>query len=59
MTEKVYTSKEINEKTNKYFMQYMEIFKNDKMSFAEFTLMKSVVSEIQFLFDEKNNGDVE
>ena len=40
MTEKSYTSKEINKKMNEYFLQYMDIFKADKMSFAEFTLYK-------------------
>lgn len=57
MTEKTYTSKEINEKTNEYFLQYMDIFKADKMSFAEFTLIKSVITDLQVLFD--SDGDVE
>lgn len=57
MTEKTYTSKEINEKTNKYFLQYMDIFKADKMSFAEFTLIKSIITDLQILFD--SDGDVE
>lgn len=57
MTEKTYTSKEINEKTNEYFLQYVDIFKADKMSFAEFTLIKSVITDLQVLFD--SGGDVE
>ena len=57
MTEKTYTSKEINEKTNEYFLKYLDIFKADKMSFAEFTLIKSVITDLQVLFD--SGGDVE
>ena len=57
MTEKTYTSKEINEKTNEYFLQYVDIFKADKMSFAEFTLIKNVIIDLQVLFD--SGGDVE
>ena len=56
MTEKTYTSKEINKKTNEYFLQYGEIFKVGKMSFAEFTLIKSVITDLQVLFD--SDGDV-
>ena len=56
MTEKTYTSKEINEKTNEYFLQYANIFNADKMSFAEFTLIKSVITDLQLLFD--SGGDV-
>lgn len=57
MTEKTYTSKEINEKTNEYFLQYVDIFKADKMSFAEFTLIKSVITDLQVLFD--SDGDID
>ena len=57
MTEKTYTSKEISEKTNKYFLKYLDIFKADKMSFAEFTLIKNVIIDLQVLFD--SGGDVE
>ena len=52
MSEKTYTSEEINEKTNKYFLQYVDIFKADKMSFVEFTLIKSVITDLQVLFSE-------
>lgn len=57
MSEKTYTSEEINEKTNEYFLQYANIFKADKMSFAEFTLIKTVITDLQVLFD--SDGDVE
>ena len=57
MTEKKYTSEEINEKMNEYFLQYANIFKVDKMSFAEFTLIKSVIIDLQVLFD--SDSDVE
>ena len=57
MTEKRYTSEEINKKMNEYFLQYFDIFNADKMSFAEFTLIKSVITDLQVLFD--SDGDVE
>ena len=54
MTEKKrYTSKEINEKTNKYFENFfIQLFKNDKISFADFNLVKSVITDIQLLFGD-------
>lgn len=52
MSEKTYTSKEINKKMNEYFLTYFDIFNADKMSFAEFTLIKQVITELQVLFDE-------
>lgn len=52
MTEKTFTSKEINKKTQEYFKQYMELYMDDKMSFAEFTLIKSIIMEIQAKFEE-------
>lgn len=57
MTEKSYTSKEINKKMNEYFLTYLDIFNADKMSFAEFTLIKSVITDLQILFG--SDGDVE
>lgn len=57
MTEKSYTSKEINKKMNEYFLTYLDIFNADKMSFAEVTLIKSVITDLQILFD--SDGDVE
>lgn len=56
MTEKSYTSKEINKKMNEYFLTYLDIFYADKMSFAEVTLIKSVITDLQILFD--SDGDV-
>ena len=55
MTEKTFTQKEINELTNRVFIQYHRIFEADKMSFEQWLLAKSIVTEIQVMFD----GDVE
>ena len=52
MTEKTFTSKEINKKIAEYFKQYMKLYVNDKMSFAEFSLIKSTLTDIQLLFSE-------
>lgn len=59
MTKKTYTSKEINIKTNKLVMEYSELFSADKMSFAEYNLITSIITRVQLLFDEKSDGDSE
>lgn len=55
MTEKRFTQSEINEITNKVFIQYHKIFQADKMSFEQWLLIKSIITEIQVMLD----GDVE
>ncbi len=57
MTKKTYTSKEINEKMNEYFLTYLDVFNADKMSFAEVTLIKSVITDLQVLFDSGDDVD--
>ena len=53
MTEKKqFTSEEINIRTNNYFKSYSELFKHDKISFADFNLVKSVITDIQLLFGD-------
>ena len=55
MTEKRFTQSEINEITNKVFIQYHKIFQADKMSFEQWLLIKTIITEIQVMLD----GDVE
>ena len=52
MTEKTFTPKEINKKIEEYFEQYGKLYMKDKMSFAEFSLIKSTLTDIQLLFSE-------
>lgn len=56
MTEKTYTLSELNELTNKLWLQYVEIYREDRMSFKEYTLIENIFMKIQFLFE--NGGEV-
>lgn len=53
MTEKKFTIEEMYIYTNKLLCDYAVLFKNNKMSFAEFILIKSIVMEIQAKFEEE------
>lgn len=57
MSEKSFTMSEINERTNLLFMDYVNLYKADKMSFAEYTLIENVIIKIQGLFSEDVNKD--
>jgi len=63
MAEKTFTQEEINRTINEYFEPYMRLYMNDKISFAEFVLIKGTLTDIQFLFSDLddykqfNNGD--
>lgn len=52
MTEKQFTIEEMYTHTNKLLWDYVTLFKNNKISFAEFTLIKSTIMEIQAKFEE-------
>lgn len=39
--------------TSSLLITYKQLFKKDKMSFAEFTLVKSIIGEIQWKYSEK------
>ena len=52
MTEKQFTIEEMYIHTNTLLIDYGTLFKNNKMSFAEFTLIKNVIMEIQAKFEE-------
>ena len=57
MTEKTYTSTEINSKTNDLMIAYAKHYSDGKMSFAEFTLIENVIMRVQLLFHD--GGDKE
>ena len=57
MTKKRFTLEEINETTNKLFIKYIELFKNNQISFHEYTIIQNIIMMIQCAFEEK--GDVE
>ena len=57
MTEKRFSSEEINDKTNELVELYFKHYRDGKMSFAEFTLVENVIMRVQLLFYDK--GDVE
>lgn len=54
MTEKTYTVSELNELTNKLWLQYVDIYRDDRMSFNEYILIENIFMKIQFLFE---NGE--
>lgn len=55
MTEKTYTLSELNELTNKLWLQYANIYREDRMSFNEYILIENIFIKLQFLF-EKGEG---
>ena len=57
MTEKQFTMEEIYTYTNKLLWNYAKLFKNQQISFAEFTLIKSIIIEIQAKFEENELGE--
>ena len=57
MTKKQFTIEEIYTYTNKLLWNYAKLFKNQRISFAEFTLIKSIIIEIQANFEENKLGE--
>ena len=57
MNGKRFTLEEINEITNKLFVNYIELFKNKQISFHEYTIIENMFIKLQHAFEEK--GDVE
>lgn len=57
MTEKTFTQKEINEITNKIFIQYHTIFQAERMSFEQWVLVKSIITDIQVALDGVDEND--
>ena len=57
MTEKQFTIEEMYTYTNKLLWDYAKLFKNQQISFAEFTLIKSIIMEIQAKFEGNKLGE--
>lgn len=57
MTKKQFTIEEMYTHTNMLLIDYANVFKNNQMSFAEFTLVKSIIMEIQAKFEENKLGE--
>ena len=57
MTEKRFTLEEINETTNKLFIKYIELFKNNQISFHEYTIIQNIIMRIQYAFEEKGDDE--
>ena len=43
MTEKQFTIEEMYQKTNPILLQYATLFKNEQISFAEYTLIENII----------------
>lgn len=52
MTEKICTLSEVNKLINELWLQYMDMFRENKMSFSEFVLIENIFMKIQLLFKE-------
>ena len=59
MTEKTYTSEEINKRTNQLIKAYSNHYRDGKMSFAEWTLIENVIMKVQLAFHEVNGDNNE
>ena len=53
MTEKTYTLTEINEVTNKIYMNYFQHYKADRMSFKDLALIENIIIKIQTSFNSE------
>lgn len=52
MTEKMFTQSEINEITNKIYVQYVKFFKTNNMDYKDLALVENVIMKIQISIDE-------
>ena len=52
MTAKRFTQSEINEITNKVYLQYVEFFKTNNMEYKDLALIENVIMKIQIMVDE-------
>ena len=52
MTVKRFTQSEINEITNKVYLQYVEFFKTNNMEYKDLALIENVIMKIQIMVDE-------
>ena len=52
MTPKQFTPSEINEITNKVYLQYVEFFKTNNMEYKDLALIENVIMKIQIMVDE-------
>ncbi len=53
MTERTFTQSEINEITNKIYLQYIKFFKTNNMEYKDLALIENVILKIQIMVDEK------
>lgn len=51
-TAKRFTQSEINEITNKVYLQYVEFFKTNNMEYKDLALIENVIMKIQIMVDK-------
>lgn len=51
-TTKRFTQSEINEITNKVYLQYVEFFKTNNMEYKDLALIENVIMKIQIMVDK-------
>lgn len=59
MTEKRFTKEEIIDIVDEVFKNYVLLFQDDKMKYAEFVLVENILIKLQIKFNELSKGDVE
>ena len=52
MTAKQFTQSEINDITNKVYLQYVEFFKTNNMEYKDLALIENVIMKIQIMVDK-------
>lgn len=52
MTEKTFTQEKINKELGTLFESYMGLFQNGHIGFLEYTLIESIFTKLQIIFDE-------
>jgi len=57
MTEKTFTQEEINEITNKTYLEYVKLLTADKMDYKDLAVIENVIMKIQIKFDEMVKED--
>lgn len=50
--EKIYTEREVSEKIQKVFKDYIQLFQADKMDYPEFILVENILIKLQLEFKE-------
>lgn len=57
MSDKRFTLEEIYEITNEIYIAYSKLFKNNQISFHEYTIIENTIMRIQTAFEQKGDDN--